>query len=348
MKKRLLALVLVALLVQAAVIAIIFTNPLFRRSPEPCRKSHVIYGAAGAGTNYQIRIKVHYGSGTDSGEDVYLNHNVRMDFGDVRFTADDGVTELDYWIEEKVDGDHAVFWVEVSTDLSSQSQTIYIYYGNNNAPTTSNGADTFIFFDPCDNLDQWTKYTSGDGDVTIVDGTFKFYASAGSTNKEMIKSPLLGSANIAISYKLKWVSPNSYTWRQWLTPEDPTAPYECMQSHGYVHGFMDEEHPSYPNRHTMIVGGVSYEFSVDIGYRDAGQWDLITLKSKSGKQVIIIDDTVEDTGTVTHTWNDVRIVMEGGQSWTTAHERYVDDIRVRKFVDPEPTHGAWGAEEAVE
>jgi len=65
------------------------------------RKSHVIESASGAGTNYQVRIKVHYGSGTDSGEDVYLNSHCRTDFGDVRFTDDDGVTLLDYWIEEK-------------------------------------------------------------------------------------------------------------------------------------------------------------------------------------------------------------------------------------------------------
>ena len=69
------------------------------------RKSHVIEYAAGAGTLYQKRIKVHYGAGTDSGEDVYLNSHSRTDFGDVRFTDDDGTTLLDYWIEKKVDSD---------------------------------------------------------------------------------------------------------------------------------------------------------------------------------------------------------------------------------------------------
>ena len=37
----------------------------------------------------------------------------RSDFGDIRFTDSDGVTELSYWMEEKVDGDYAVFWVKV-------------------------------------------------------------------------------------------------------------------------------------------------------------------------------------------------------------------------------------------
>jgi len=97
------------------------------------RKSHVINSASGAGTNYQVKIKAHYGSGTDSGEDVYLNGKCRTDFGDIRFTDDDGETELDYWMEEKVDSDYAVFWIEIADDLSSSNATIYIYYGNSTA-----------------------------------------------------------------------------------------------------------------------------------------------------------------------------------------------------------------------
>ncbi|MEM3697109.1 MAG: hypothetical protein QXQ94_06380, partial [Candidatus Bathyarchaeia archaeon] len=65
------------------------------------RKSHVINSASGAGTNYQVRVKAHYGSGTDNGENVYLNSHCRTDFGDVRFTDDDGETVLDYWMESK-------------------------------------------------------------------------------------------------------------------------------------------------------------------------------------------------------------------------------------------------------
>lgn len=45
------------------------------------RKSHVINPASGAGTNYQIRIKVHYGAGTDSGEEVYINSTYVVTFG---------------------------------------------------------------------------------------------------------------------------------------------------------------------------------------------------------------------------------------------------------------------------
>ncbi|NIQ32951.1 MAG: DUF2341 domain-containing protein, partial [Nitrososphaeria archaeon] len=75
-------------------------------------------------TNYPILLKVHYGSGADSGADVYLNANSRPDFGDLRFTTNDGQTELDYWIEEKVDGNYALIWVEVSSIPASPSSTL--------------------------------------------------------------------------------------------------------------------------------------------------------------------------------------------------------------------------------
>jgi hypothetical protein len=108
------------------------------------RKRHVINSSHDAGTNYQIKITIHYGSGVDNHENVYLNSCCREDFGDIRFTDDDGITLLDYWMERKVDGDYATFWVKVVDDLSTDPATIYVYYGNPTATTTSNLENTFI------------------------------------------------------------------------------------------------------------------------------------------------------------------------------------------------------------
>lgn len=126
------------------------------------RKYHVIESAIGAGINYQVRIIVHYGSGIDSGENVYLNTKCGVDFGDVRFTRVDGTTLLDYWIENKINGVSATFWVEVADDLSTVDRTIYLYYGKSGTTSTSNGDNTFIFFDDFEtNLNKWTLYHGG-------------------------------------------------------------------------------------------------------------------------------------------------------------------------------------------
>jgi len=93
-------------------------------------KSHTITGsAAGAQTNYQVGVKVYYGPGTDGTEvvggttfgKVYCDSRCKTDFGDIRFTRSDGATLLDYWIEEQVDSNYAIIWIEVDSIPASPS-----------------------------------------------------------------------------------------------------------------------------------------------------------------------------------------------------------------------------------
>jgi hypothetical protein len=128
------------------------------------RKSHVINAATGAGTNYPIKICVSRDSLTDSGDTVYVGTRCKTDFGDIRFTSADGVTQLDYWMESNAasgsDAATGTFWVRIPEDLSTASRTIYLYYGNSAATTTSNGAATFAFFDDFDvDKSKWTGNT---------------------------------------------------------------------------------------------------------------------------------------------------------------------------------------------
>ena len=56
----------------------------------------------GAQTDYQMRLVVHEGSGTDSSDNVYVNGHCQADFDDVRFTnsSDD---DLDFWTEDIIE-----------------------------------------------------------------------------------------------------------------------------------------------------------------------------------------------------------------------------------------------------
>lgn len=165
------------------------------------RKSHVISAAVGAGTNYQVGIKVYYGAGVDGTETVggatfgkiYCNSKCKTDFGDIRFTNNDGSTLLDFWIQEQTDSVSALIWVEVGDDLSSIDRTIYIYYGKATATTLSNIYATFI---KADKFDSFTKYSSnpvmtyvgsgwedsvlGECSVLFENGTFKMWYRANS------------------------------------------------------------------------------------------------------------------------------------------------------------------------
>ncbi len=345
MKKRLLAVVLVALLVQAAAIVIIFTNPLLRRAPEPCRKSHVINSAAGAGTNYQIKIKAHYGSGIDNSENVYLNGHSRTDFGDVRFTDDDGITELDYWIEEKVNADYAIFWVEVKKDLSSQSQTIYIYYGKAGATTTSNGVNTFLFFDDCEDLSRWTEdYSSGTPifEQTTIDGYSVIRLQTNAHEERIyIKSTTTVPRAKAIVSRVKHISFNVDSYHRfrfhWVNSTNAINyhDYESYFDRYQLRKIVDGSHTivdTYSVTHPY--GWYTYEV-----YDDGTNIDV----NRDTTDILdgVISDAVFDSDAYLY------IMNYQYNEWGTS-ELAIDQIFVRNYVDPEPSHESWGAEETVE
>jgi len=112
------------------------------------RKSVTISRASGAVTNYQMKLLVGESSGA-SGEDVDCGGHCLSSFNDLRFTASDGVTLLDYWIESisgTTPNQLATVWIEFDS-IGTSATTFYMYYGNSSASAASSGADTFEFFD---------------------------------------------------------------------------------------------------------------------------------------------------------------------------------------------------------
>jgi len=111
------------------------------------RKNHTVTGSVdGVQTDYPIHLDLFYGSGSDSGNDIYLNSHTQTDFDDVRFY--NGVTELDYWIQSYVASTSAQFWVELdSIPASPNTVDIVLYYGNVTCNDAANGFETFQFFD---------------------------------------------------------------------------------------------------------------------------------------------------------------------------------------------------------
>jgi hypothetical protein len=302
------------------------------------RKSHVINPASGAGTNYQVKITAHYGSGTDSGGDVYLNSHCRTDFGDVRFTGSDGVTLLSYWIQEKVDGDHATVWVKVADDLSTNAVTIYIYYGNATATTTSNGDNTFIFFDDFvgTSLDtsKW-QANAGKGSITVANSEVRIY-SAASTGVDPAIQALSGIDPLNKKFECKMRFASLPTGRQygfnarsnsyyffWLAMSPDTYDYYIAGTgSGYWEVVTWAANTNYICRSAHKSTGSVYE-------RDSSSWTT-TYTFASGTLLKIL------LGFYIYAYND---------STSNSVDMYIDWVFVRKWVDPEPSHGSWGVEE---
>jgi hypothetical protein len=98
-------------------------------------------------TDYQVRINVAY---VDS---------MKSSFDDLRFTSGDGTTLIPFWIETHTPSASAVVWVKIPSVPAQNVTTIYMYYGNPDAESSSNGKDTFELFEDFESfasLSGWT------------------------------------------------------------------------------------------------------------------------------------------------------------------------------------------------
>lgn len=90
-----------------------------------------------AKTDYQVKVELTSANFSFS--------SAESDGTDIRFTAADGETLLDFWRQDYDSvGEEATFWVKVPTVPENDSTTVWIYYGNNSAEDASSINDTFL------------------------------------------------------------------------------------------------------------------------------------------------------------------------------------------------------------
>jgi len=90
----------------------------------------------------------------------------KPDGSDIRFTKDDGITKLPYWIELWNPNGESWIWVKID-HLPLGDTTIYMYYGNPEAESEENPEQVFDFFDHFDKntLNVKWKLKKGQGAV---------------------------------------------------------------------------------------------------------------------------------------------------------------------------------------
>jgi len=299
------------------------------------RKSHAINGATDAGTGYQVCIKVYYGSGTDGTElvdetiagKVYCNSHCNSDFSDIRFTDNDETTELKYWLQEKVDNSYAIFRVKVNDDLSSGTVTIYIYYGKDDALTTSDGDNTFIFFDhfPGDSLDL-TKWIVREGNVTVSNSDLILTGTTETRGR--IDSLISFNPNSAIHACSKI---NSWGHlQQLISARNGTAFTDDLMIYTF----------STSKRCRGEKNNSPFEVTISLPQGTYNKYSILWTSISKFYMDEILLATISSTYTPT-----VSLNYYYRESNSVGSDVNVDWVFVRKYVDPEPNHGTWGNEE---
>ena len=342
----------------AVVFSLVFTQSVFAAFPDgwQFRKSHVINSAAGAGTDYQVRITVHYGSDgggiNDSGENVYLNGNCQTDFDDIRFVSSDGTTELDYWLEtgSLTPSGSAVFWVEVADDLGVSNQTIYIYYGNTDGTveTTSKGDDTFIFFDDFDDdLAKWTVEKELSPGVITLNAASSYVRCGGGQTSGTYGHTSLGSAPVynnftdgAIEVRMKQ-SVNA------LGEIAYRGNYVLNAGTGYKGRYDCRTGNETPHMRPPYFGWAGFGAAVPRFGIGTDTWfrGSVTVTSFGGSYThrMFRNDVLMSSTTDTTYAGPGEIAL---QNHYGSYSDY-DWVAVRKFVYPEPVDDVWGEEETL-
>jgi hypothetical protein len=328
------------------------------------RKSHKITGStAGAVSNYQIPITVHYGSGSDSGGDVYLNGKCRSDFGDIRFTDSDGVTLLPYWVEEKVDSNYAKVWVKVPYITASPGQaTIYLYYGNPSATSASNGNDTFVLFDDFDTLDtsKWDVNTANGGSVVVSNGALVLTSRSNYANGAGVisKNPLpsgdyaleasvkrtvghqRGEPGLLVGLTNKYARDSNY------------GIWYCVNNYNYpcgsAHLFTNLNTSPVSRFYVTYYDGAATTVAADyMNYlvRLTAKVNISSFRTEA--RFIYGSNDVSFYATGTAGISPLYVQIHYGEYGNSGYSSYCYWIAVRKLVDPEPVNDVWGSEEIL-
>jgi hypothetical protein len=268
----------------------------------------------------------------------------------------DGVTLLSYWIEEKVDGDHATIWVQITDDLSTNPVTIYIYYGNPNATRAD---------DP-QNIDLW-QLREHQADTTYHPD-IRFSKPTASVIR--IDSYSGGASSFGRGYVFI-IMPKSYLNGKKVQVRWNVY-YSYADSRDLVLGRVIVLDTELNRKQTLAIGDIENLFTYIeathypgplgapagwLGWRTdtSGVLDLSTftedyvtlmirLRDSWTSQTVVVDvdwiKILDANGNVLLTFDfDKSVVME-------VTGTYEDYGLYRKYVSPEPSHGSWGAEES--
>ncbi|MBA7555667.1 hypothetical protein ES705_48347 [subsurface metagenome] len=290
------------------------------------RKEHEIDGTTeGAKTDFQLVIWVHKGAGADGDDDIYCGGNCRDDFGDIRFTEDDGITPMKYNMEQVESGVQAKFRFKMpAIPADPASKSMYVYYDKADETDDSDPANVYLWYNPCTSVAGWVR-TRGAGTIAVVGTHIFFDIDANDTYWEHPDLPD-GLGECKIRYRIYSHAPIAF----YNGIGKGTGTAGRRQS-----ALMDVGNGGYYDNDELTGGDA-------LGWTDTTwhEWEC-TFKEGANGCKIYLDDVFKSDCNIVSLPNDgthfkFHIV------WA---DMSVDEICVMQFCDPEPSHGIWGGEE---
>ena len=246
---------------------------------------------------------------------------------DIRFTANNGTTEIPYWIESWASLTSASIWVKVPLVAAGTTTTIYLYYGNSTASIASNGTNTFEFFDDFEN--GLTKWTASSGTWTTLQATQQDGSTGSYVGQGEVASgnQVLQSIGFTGTDYITEVYGRQNSGNCWGLCTRATAFNDFYVSVLY------DNHDAENNLYTYEWNSSTHPFwATAIGTINPNVWYKMTVKVFENNIQVFIND---------YQWQDIQdsnnssgMVALWVQATATAQ---FNDLRVRKYAAFEPS-----------
>ena len=302
------------------------------------RKGITLTNTGSIQTNYQTRIAVTYDS------------DMQADFDDLRFANTSG-TELDYWLQSKIDSTTAVIWVEVDSLAGSGDTTVYMYYGNGAASSGSDGETTFQFFDDFEDgtidADKWTEVDQAGGDeITESGGLLKFTRlSNDAWDKALYTDTAFSRADLSFEMDYEWTQNNTSYDALMMGWKDNTGDISYTN---LVYGYYSSGNGTPSTVPKMVYEDGSNRSGVTGSWTISTDYDVrIRMRASGGAYYEESTDSGENWNTsYTTTYSTESSLHPGFTFYTGSHE--FDNTRIRKWMATEPSVSFGSEESALE
>jgi uncharacterized repeat protein (TIGR01451 family) len=292
------------------------------------RKPVIVSNSGSQLNNYQVLVKL------DSSNFDF--NKTKSDGSDVRFTAPDGITLIDYWIESwDKTSQLAYIWVEVPL-LANGNTSTYLYYSNQGASNNSNGSATFNFFE-----DLWTQFTiSGGGcggtpwyclnpGATVSSGKLVLNSGAGVSTRTLYQHKAVGfRANYGLGNGLELGGFSNGAYGKRAVIRDLTSDVNDLYLQDYGDEVLD-------NNIIERVGNIDWH---DYFHVYEVRWWIDDQQWVNNKSVGDIDHGLSSAPSMipSEVPTDTLSVTFNSAEGSTA-TLLVDWVYVREYRDPEPT-----------
>jgi lysophospholipase L1-like esterase len=299
------------------------------------RQSFTISNTAKNLSYYQVKIELN-SSNTGS------NWNWSNNGNDTRFTycnlSGETETEIPFWIESwNSTANTSTIWVNVTSVANNTDTTIYMYYGNSNASSASNGTNTFELFDDFESYSIGTIHGQG-GWAILRTGGVSGYAQVQTKNgrKHLVTNSASEGTHIARALTSidNHMSLETYAYAEncgesyFADFGDGTCNSDGLLNAGYEFIWFGWSNTQSRIREwpPVVVLASTYDSgTADQYYRSSFVWDGSNLRAYR-------DDVLKLSG-IDSTYSSLSHIHLGswsGAIWAT------DWVFVRKYASPEP------------